>query len=352
MNWRILEKELKKKLMNNATSYVKKSVLLIILPLALFFISLFWGRYAVAPLDVIGILISKVWPMQQTWSSITESIVMNIRLPRALLAMLVGAGLSISGASFQGIFGNPLVSPDILGVTAAAGFGAAIAILLSASGFEIQISAFVFGLLGVALSYLIGRVYKTTPTLMLVLGGVIVASLFGALTSAVKYIADPDSKLPAITFWLMGSLASASWKDVLNVLPPVLIGTTGLLLLRWRLNLLAMGDDEARSLGVKIELLKGVIIICTTLVSAASVCVAGVIGWIGLIMPHVARMVVGPDHRVLLPASLAAGAGYLLLIDNVARTATAAEIPLGILTSIIGAPFFAYLLRKTKGGWK
>jgi iron complex transport system permease protein len=331
---------------------VKKLILLIALPLSLFFISLFWGRYTIAPLDVIGILISKLWPIQQTWSPITESIVMNIRLPRALLAMLIGAGLSISGASFQGIFSNPLVSPDILGVTAAAGFGAAVAILLSASAAEVQISAFVFGLLGVALSYLIGRVYKTTPTLMLVLGGVIVAALFGALTSAVKYMADPDSKLPAITFWLMGSLASASWKDVLNVLPPMLIGITGLLLLRWRLNLLAMGDDEARSLGVKIELLKGVIIICTTLVSAASVCVAGVIGWIGLIMPHVARMVVGPDHKVLLPSSLAAGAGYLLLIDNVARTITAAEIPLGILTAIIGAPFFAYLLRKTKGGWK
>lgn len=330
----------------------KELLLLILLPLVLFFISLFWGRYDISPFDVIQILASKVLPIQHTWPPTIESIVINIRLPRALLAMLIGAGLSISGASFQGIFSNPLVSPDILGVTAASGFGAAVAILFSASATVTQISAFTFGLLGVALSYFISRIYKTTPTLMLVLGGVIVAALFGALTSVTKYVADPDSKLPAITFWLMGSLASASWKDILRVFPAMLIGMTGLLMLRWRLNLLSLGDDEARSLGVRTELLKGVIIVCTTLVSAASVCVAGVIGWIGLIIPHVARMIVGPDHKVLLPASIAVGACYLLIIDDIARTATAAEIPLGILTAIIGAPFFAYLLRKTKGGWK
>lgn len=330
----------------------KRVALLILLPLLLFFISLFWGRYSISPLDVIQILASNILPIEPTWSPTIESIVIDVRLPRALLAMSVGAGLSISGAAYQGIFSNPLVSPDILGVTAAAGFGAAIGILLDASNALIQISAFAFGLLGVALSYMISRVYRTTPTLMLVLGGVIVAALFAALTSATKYIADPTSKLPAITYWLMGSLASGSWTDVVKVFPPMLIGITGLIMLRWRLNLLAMGDDEARSLGVRTELLKGVIIVCTTLVSAASVCVAGVIGWIGLIIPHVARMIVGPDHKVLLPASLALGAGYLLLIDNIARTATAAEIPLGILTAIIGAPFFAYLLRKTKGGWK
>ncbi len=330
----------------------KKIVLLIALPLGLFFISLFWGRYSIAPWDVLQILGAKIFGFHHNLPDTLETIVINVRLPRALLAMLVGSGLSISGASFQGIFSNPLVSPDILGVTAAAGFGAAVAILASASATVIQISAFAFGILGVALAYMISRVYKTTPTLMLVLAGVIVAALFSAFTSATKFVADPEAKLPAITFWLMGSLASASWKDVARVIIPVLIGSGALLLLRWRLNLLAMGDVEARSLGVRTELLKGVIIICTTLVSAASVCVAGVIGWIGLIIPHVARMLVGPDHRVLLPASMAVGAGYLLLIDDIARTITAAEIPLGILTAIIGAPFFAYLLRKTKGGWK
>jgi iron complex transport system permease protein len=330
----------------------KKLLLLVLVPLGLFFISLFWGRYSIPPWEVLQILGSKIFGFEHGLPDTLETIVINVRLPRAILAMMVGSGLAISGASFQGIFSNPLVSPDILGVTAAAGFGAAIAILLGGNTTGIQISAFAFGIIGVGLAYLISRVYKTSPTLMLVLAGVIVAALFGALTSATKFIADPESKLPAITFWLMGSLASASWKDVLRIILPVAIGSGGLLLLRWRLNLLAMGDVEARSLGVRTELLKGVIIVCTTLVSAASVCVAGVIGWIGLIIPHVARMLVGPDHKVLLPASLAIGAGYLLLIDDIARTITAAEIPLGILTAVVGAPFFAYLLRKTKGGWK
>jgi iron complex transport system permease protein len=306
----------------------------------------------ISPWDVLQILGSKIFGYHHNLPDVLETIVINVRLPRAILAMLVGSGLAISGASFQGIFSNPLVSPDILGVTAAAGFGAAIAILMGGNATAIQISAFAFGIIGVAMAYLISRVYKTTPTLMLVLAGVIVAALFGALTSATKFIADPESKLPAITFWLMGSLSTASWKDILRIIFPVAIGCSGLLLLRWRLNLLAMGDIEARSLGVRTELLKAIIIICTTLVSAASVCVAGVIGWIGLIIPHAARMLVGPDHKVLLPASMAIGAAYLLLIDDIARTITSAEIPLGILTAVVGAPFFAYLLRKTKGGWK
>jgi len=330
----------------------KKLLLLILIPLALFSISLFWGRYTISPWEVLQILGSRLFGVEHGLPDTLETIIINVRLPRAILAMLVGSGLAISGASFQGIFSNPLVSPDILGVTAAAGFGAAVAILMGGNATAIQISAFAFGIIGVGLAYLISRVYKTSPTLMLVLAGVIVAALFGALTSATKFVADPESKLPAITFWLMGSLASASWKDVLRIIAPVVLGCGGLLLLRWRLNLLAMGDVEARSLGVRTELLKGVIIVCTTLVSAASVCVAGVIGWIGLIIPHVARMLVGPDHKVLLPASMAIGAGYLLLIDDIARTVTAAEIPLGILTAVVGAPFFAYLLRKTKGGWK
>jgi iron complex transport system permease protein len=330
----------------------KKLIILILIPLALFFISLFWGRYSMSPWEVLQILGAKIFGFQHNLPDTLETIVINVRLPRAILAMLVGSGLAISGASFQGIFSNPLVSPDILGVTAAAGFGAAVAILMGGNASGIQISAFTFGVIGVGMAYLISRIYKTTPTLMLVLAGVIVAALFGALTSATKFIADTDSKLPAITFWLMGSLSSTTWNEVIRAVVPIVAGTTGLLLIRWRLNLLAMGDIEARSLGVRTELLKAIIIVCTTLVCAASVCVAGVIGWIGLIIPHIARMIVGPDHRVLLPASMAIGAAYLLLIDDIARTITAAEIPLGILTAVIGAPFFAYLLRKTKGGWK
>lgn len=325
--------------------------LLLLLPLALFYVSLFWGRYPIEPLTVLQVLASRVAPIPATWPPTVETVIVDVRLPRTLLAMLVGAGLSITGAAFQGMFRNPLVSPDILGVSAAAGFGASVAILLSANALIIQLAAFGVGLLGVALTYGISRVYKTTPAIMLVLSGVVVAAFFGALVSGTKYVADPEQKLPAITFWLLGSLASASWASVVTVLPLMAIGTGALLLVRWRINVLSMGDEEARALGVRTEVLKGIIIVAATVVTAVAVSVSGIIGWVGLIIPHLARMLVGPDHRALLPASLALGAVYLLLIDDIARTATAAEIPLGILTAVVGAPVFAYLLRRTKGAW-
>jgi iron complex transport system permease protein len=187
---------------------------------------------------------------------------------------------------------------------------------------------------------------------MLVLSGVIVAAFFSALLSGAKYLADPDSKLPVITYWLLGSLNGASMRSLSLALPPIVLGGAGLMLVRWRLNVLSMGDEEARSLGVRTDRLKGIIIICTTLITAAAVSVCGIVGWVGLVIPHLARMWVGPDHRALLPAACSIGATYLLLIDDVARTASASEIPLGILTAIVGAPFFAYLLRKTRGGWQ
>ncbi len=326
-------------------------VILISLPLILFLISLFWGRYPISPLTVIQVLASTALPIEQTWPDTVETVIFQIRLPRTLLAMAIGAGLAISGASFQGMFRNPLVSPDILGVSAAAGFGAALAILLSGNSVMIQVFALAFGIVGVMLTYAISRVYKTTPALMLVLSGIVVAAFFSALISATKYVADPYEKLPAIVFWLMGSLATASTKDLLMVIPPIMLGSVGLWLVSWRINILSMGDEEARALGIRTELLKGIVIACATVITASAVCVAGIIGWVGLIIPHVARMMVGPDHRVLLPTSFAIGAVYLLLIDDLARTITSAEIPLGILTAIIGAPFFAFLLRRTKGGW-
>jgi iron complex transport system permease protein len=268
------------------------------------------------------------------------------------MAMCVGAGLSIGGAAFQGMFRNPLVSPDVLGVSAASGFGAAIAILLSRSVLELQIIAFCFGLLGVAITYLLARVYQTTPVLMLVLSGVVVAAFFSALLSGAKFVADPESKLPAITYWLMGSFNATTLRTVVTVVPALVAGTIGLLLVRWKLNLLSMGDEEARALGVRTERLKGAIVVCTTLITAAAVSTCGVIGWVGLVMPHVARTLVGPDHRRLLPAALSVGAIYLLAIDDIARSVAAVEIPIGILTAIVGAPYFAYLLRRTSGTWQ
>lgn len=333
----------------------KKSLvvcIIIALSLCLAFASLFLGRFPIAPKTMIRVLASRILPIQADWPDTVETVIFNIRLPRIMLAMCIGASLSISGAAFQGMFQNPLVSPDILGVTAGAGFGAALGILLSGNAMMIQSFALFFSVLAVGLSYLISRVYKTTPTLMLVLSGIVVSATFSALLSLAKYVADPHQKLPAIVFWLMGSLAAVSKGDVLTTVPPMFLGTVGLLLMRWHINILSMGNEVARSLGVKTELLKGIIIVCCTVVSASAVSVCGIIGWVGLVIPHVGRMLVGPDHRVLLPTSLALGAAYLVLMDALARTLTSAEIPLGILTAIVGAPFFGFMLRRTRGSWR
>ena len=326
------------------------AALLVILPLALAGLSFFLGRFPIAPATLLKVLASRVAPIQPDWPDTVETVIFNIRLPRILLALCIGAGLSVSGAAFQGMFQNPLVSPDILGVTAGAGFGAAIGILLGGNSLAVQGFALVFGMLAVALSYTISRVYETTPTLMLVLSGIVVGAIFSALLSLAKYVADPKQKLPAIVFWLMGSLAAISKRDVITAAPPMVAGMAGLLMVRWRINILSMGDEEARSLGIRTDLLKAIVIIGCTVVTASAVSVCGIIGWIGLVVPHVGRMLVGPDHKALLPASLSLGASYLLVIDDLARTLISAEIPLGILTAIVGAPFFAYLLRRTQGG--
>ena len=282
------------------------------------------------------------------------NVVWDIRLPRAILGAMVGASLAVSGAAFQGMFRNPLVSSGILGVSSGAGFGASLAIIMFQGQF-VYIYLFAFGcaLLAVALSYLIGNTYKTSPTIMLVLGGVVVSAIFSSLISLLKYIADPYEQLPSIVFWLMGSLASARFFDILVSSIPMSIGVIGLLAMRWRLNVLSMGDKEAQALGTNIFISKGLAILFSTLATAGAVCVSGVIGWVGLLIPHIGRMLVGNNNVLLVPASLAIGACYMVFVDNIARTLTGSEIPLGILTSLIGAPFFIYLLKRTKGrGWK
>jgi len=271
-------------------------------------------------------------------------------MPRAILGALVGGCLSISGAAFQGIFRNPLVNSGILGVSSGAGFGAALAIILFNAIAPTYIFAFAFGILAVILSYLIARVYNATPTIMLVLGGVIVSSVFSALISLTKYVADPMDQLPAIVFWLMGSLASARYQDIAIAGIPMLIGIGGMLAIRWRINVMSMGDKEAQSLGINPVLNKGIVIACATLATAGAVCVSGIIGWVGLVMPHIGRMLVGNDNRVLIPTSLSLGACFLILVDNLGRMLTGSEIPLGILTALVGGPFFVYLLKRTKGG--
>jgi len=265
--------------------------------------------------------------------------------------MLVGAGLSMSGASFQGMFQNPLVSPFILGVSAGASFGAAIGLVLSLPALGVQAMAFIFGIMAVGITYFLSRLYKVTPILMLVLSGMVVSAFFQAMLSLVKFTADGDNKLPAITFWLMGSLGSIGPDDMAIAGVPIILSIFGLYLVRWKLNVLSMGDREARALGVNNELIKTIIIVCTTVITSTAVAFCGIIGWVGQVIPHFCRMIFGPDHKILIPATMLAGAAYLLLIDNLCRLFTSVEIPLGILTAVVGAPVFAWLLRKTKGGW-
>ncbi|NLW90139.1 MAG: iron ABC transporter permease [Syntrophomonadaceae bacterium] len=325
--------------------------MLALAPVMAIILSLVIGRYPVS-LSAIGqVVLNKLHLANYQVAQVHTVLIWDIRLPRAILGALVGACLAVSGAAFQGLFRNPLVSSGILGVSSGAGFGAALAIILFHGNTSATYGfAFAFALLAVLLSYMIGQVYNTTPTIMLVLGGVIVSSVFSSLISFTKYVADPYRELPSIVFWLMGSLATASYRDIMVAGIPMLVGLVGLMGIRWRINVLSMGDKEAHALGVNLKLDKGIVIFSATLATAGAVCVSGIIGWVGLIIPHICRMLVGNDNRVLIPSSMALGACFLVLVDDIGRIITGSEIPLGILTALIGAPFFVWLLKRTKGG--
>ncbi len=329
-------------------AYSKKNTMrfsvLIIFFLICFFVSFMLGRYPIYPPELIKILLSKVIAVEPTWKPEMETILFQVRMPRIIMACVVGAALSCAGAAFQGIFQNPMVSPDVLGVSAGASFGAAMAISFSFGYFGISLCSFGFGLLTVCLVYIISSHVKNNPVLGLVLTGMMVGSLFSSATSFLKLIADPNDVLPAITYWLMGSLASIRQQDVLFASPPIIIGIIPIFLWRWKINILTMGDEEAQTMGVNAGKLRVYIILCATLITAASVSVSGMIGWVGLIIPHFARMIVGCDYRSMLPASMLLGASYLLIVDNFARLMSTSEIPLGILTAFVGAPFFLYLI--------
>ncbi|HRX49346.1 MAG TPA: iron ABC transporter permease [Spirochaetota bacterium] len=325
------------------------SIILIAAPLICIFSSAFLGRYPLSPSEIYQAVMHKLTGAGFV-PSVNSNIVWEIRLPRAILGSMVGAALAVSGTALQGMFRNPLVSSGMLGVSSGAGFGAALAIILFHNTLMIYLFAFIFGILAVICSYIIGRIYDTAPAIMLVLGGVIVSSIFSALLSLMKYIADPQDDLPSIVFWLMGSLASATYKDIIISAIPIFIGITGLVIMRWRLNVLSMGEREALSMGLNVNLDRAIIITCTTLATAGAVSVSGIIGWIGLVIPHIGRIIAGNDNRILIPASISLGACFLILIDNLGRVITGAELPLSILTAIIGGPFFVYLLKRTKGG--
>ncbi len=321
---------------------VALAVILVVLAIVSFLV----GRYPISPDKVVSILASGVVPIEQFWTDQEAIIFFNVRLPRVLLAMLVGCSLSAAGAAYQGTFQNPLVSPDILGASQGAAFGAAIAILLGLASFGISAMAFVFAIVTVLLVIVVAQAARGNQVLTVVLAGVMISSLFSAGVSFTKLIADPSDQLPAITYWLMGSLTGAKPADVTMVLPFMAAGLATLFALRWRINILTMGDEEAATMGVNTKRLRLVIIIAATLITAASVAVTGMIGWVGLVIPHLSRMLIGSDYRKLMPASMLMGASFLLLVDDVSRLLTTAEIPIGILTAFIGAPFFLYLITK------
>lgn len=303
------------------------------------------GRFHISPLDVFSYLFLGV----RTDGQIT-SVLFSLRLPRIILALSLGAGLSVSGLSFQALFSNPLATPDTLAVASGSALGAILSLLAGFGLIRMQLLSLAFGLAAILITYLVSRQDKGSSLVSLILTGIIIGSLANSFISLAKFLANPETQLPQITYYLMGSLSSANWQSLRYGLPPIAIGIVFLYLFRWRLNILSLSEDEARSSGLDINRLRLAVLVSASLITASCVSMAGQVGWIGLLIPHSARMIVGSDNAKLVPLSLSLGASFMLIIDTLARSITGVEIPVSILTSIIGAPFFIYLVRR-KGGW-
>lgn len=323
---------------------LSRTIVLLLFPVLFVVLSLFIGRYHLNASEILHTLFSPGDAASESFR-----IVWYLRMPRAIAAAMCGAALAVSGAAFQGVFRNPLVNSGLLGVSNGAGFGACVAIIFLNGGVYTYILSFLFALIAVILSYFSGRISKVTTSVTLILGGVIVSSFFGALISIMKFIADPYSQLPSITFWFMGSFASINYSHFYAFIP-MAVGILLIFLSRWRINILSMGDKEAAALGVDVQRYKFLIVGGATLATASAVCISGTIGWVGLVVPHIGRMIVGNNNVKLIPFSISLGACFLIIMDICSRTLTSSELPIGILCALIGTPFFVYLLKKTKGG--
>lgn len=315
-----------------------------VLPLITGLFCLGIGRVSISPAEIFG-----VFTGNSSVSLMTRMTIWNLRLPRIMLAALAGAGLATAGCAFQSLFANPLATPDTLGVASGASFGAALGLLLGLPLMGVQVCALLIGGLAVSMTWLAGS-GKNKGLSTIVLAGIMMGSLFNALVSLIKFMADEESQLPAITYWLMGGLNNAAFKTLVLGAPPIVLGILVLYLLRWRMNLLPLSEDEGKSSGVNITRLRGITVFCATVITASCVSMCGQVGWVGLLIPHMCRMKFGSNHLSLLPASISFGAVFMILVDTVARSASAQEIPISILTAIIGAPFFIMLMRKS-GGW-
>ena len=312
--------------------------------LAIIIVSFAVGWYGISPGTIIKFFWSLIFPSGTVFPQEIHTVLINIRLPRIALGLLVGSGLAVAGHTFQGVFRNPMASPDVLGASSGAGFGAALAILWGYSATGITAMSFFFGLVSIGLVLVLTSFVRSQRTLSLILTGIVVGSLFSAGLSFIKFVADPTDQLPAITYWLMGSLNSSQLKQLTFAAPPILAGLLVIILLRWQLNVLMFGEEAASTMGVRTRLIRIVLIIAATLITATCVSVSGIIGWVGLVVPHIARMITGTDNRLSLPASALIGSGFLIFVDDIARRATTSGIPLGILTAFVGAPFFIFLI--------
>lgn len=334
---------------NNRRRYNTIICMLIIALMILIFVSLLIGRYNIAPQDVTGILLSKIIPVNNTWTAAVETAVVNVRLPRVIMAVMIGGCLAAAGAAYQGVFQNPLASPDLLGASSGAGFGASLGIILGLSKASIMTLAFVSSFATIILVSAISRRIRGNKVVNTILAGIMISSLFTAGTSWIKLVADPFEQLPAITYWLMGSISGAKNSELLFMAIPMTAGLIILFALRWKINLLTAGDEEAMTMGINASRTRFGVMVGSTLLTAASVAAGGMIGWVGLVIPHLSRKLVGNDYRLLLPVSVICGGGFLLIVDNLARTLNTTEFPIGILTAFVGAPFFIYIMG-VKGG--
>ena len=330
----------------------RKTVLINIVMLALlvctFVYCLCVGKYQVTPGETLRIILGKLSGREPDWTPLTESVIFGLRMPRILASIVVGAALSLAGAAYQGIFRNPLVSPDFLGVSSGACIGAAIAILMGLASGYMQIFAFAGGIIAVSITITIPRLMRSTSNIMLVLSGIIVGGLMSSIFGFIKYIADPLTQLAEITYWQMGSFAYISTDALLSILPTIVISAVALFCVSWWIDIMSLGEKEAQMLGANINKIRNVVILCATLLTASSVCVAGTIGWVGLVIPHFGRMIVGPDNTRLMPTCCLLGALFMVMADTLTRTVGASEMPISILTGIVGAPFYAWLLYRQR----
>ena len=333
--------------------YTKKSIACVFLCMtaalvAAIIVAVCVGHYSLSPLTCVRILFLKPLGIQGDWSALDESVLLELRLPRIVGAVIVGVCLAVSGASYQSVFQNPLVSPDILGVSSGACVGAAIGILLRLPNTMIMVSSFLFGVLAVAATMAIPKLLKSDSNIMLVLSGIVVGGITGSAMGIIKYVADPQSQLAQITYWTMGSLASASFSIIIYTILPIAVCTILLICMSWWIDIISIGETDAKTLGADVKKIRLITISCSTLLTALSVCMCGTIGWVGLVIPHFARMFVGPSNTRLIPASALLGAIFLLVVDTVARSVAPIEVPLGIITGLVGAPFYAWLLYRQR----